>query len=61
MAEPGGVLKFAPFEDMLELNMTHREWVKERFEHADQSHQLALEKAQAKELAKQKSLDRGLR
>ena len=61
LAEPGGGLKFAPLEDMLELNMTLREWVRERFERAEQNHQLALTKAKAKELAKQKSLDRDLR
>jgi len=54
-AEPGGVLKFTPLEDMLELNMTHREWVKERFERAKENHQLPLDKATAKELAKHKS------
>jgi len=60
LAEPGGVLKFAPLEDMLELNMTLRAWAKERFERAEQNHRLALEKAKAKELAKHKSFDRGL-
>ena len=60
LAEPGGVLKFAPLEDMLELNMTHQVWVKERFEHADRSHELALEKHQAKQLAKKTSLDRDM-
>ncbi|HGM8395695.1 TPA: hypothetical protein ACKQBE_006139, partial [Pseudomonas aeruginosa] len=54
-AEPGGVLKFTPLEDMLELNMTHREWVKEQFERAEENHQLALDKAKAKELAKHQS------
>ncbi|RRU75157.1 hypothetical protein EGJ05_10060 [Stutzerimonas xanthomarina] len=60
LAEPGGVLKFAPLEDMLELNMTLRAWAKERFELAEQNHRIALEKAKAKELAKHKSFDRGL-
>lgn len=60
LAEPGGVLKFAPLEDMLELNMMHREWVTERIAHTERSHQLMLQKLQDKELAKQKSLDLGL-
>lgn len=61
LAEPGGILKFAPLEDMLELNMTHQEWAKERFENADRSYHLALEKSQAKEIAKkQRPFDRGM-
>ncbi|MNJ63560.1 hypothetical protein D3C77_594730 [compost metagenome] len=60
MAEPGGVLKFAPLEDMLELNMNHRDWVMERIARAERSHELLLRQEQEKELAKQMTYDRGL-
>jgi hypothetical protein len=60
LAEPGGLLKFAPLEDMLELNMTHREWVIERIAHTERSHERLLQKEQEKELAKQMKLDRGM-
>lgn len=61
LAEPGGVLKFAPLEDILELNLTHREWVKERVAHTERSHQLMLQMIQEKELTRQKSFNRGMR
>lgn len=60
LAEPGGLLKFAPIEDMLELNMMHKEWVRERIAHTERSHQLMLQQAQEKELARQRSLGRGM-
>ncbi|PVZ41040.1 hypothetical protein [Pseudomonas sp. CC120222-01a] len=60
LAEPGGVLKFAPLEDMLELNMNHRDWVMERIARAERSHELLLRQEQEKELAKQMTYDRGL-
>ena len=61
LAEPGGVLKFAPLEDILELNMAHREWVNARIAHTERSHKLMLQKMQEKELKNQKSFEPGMR
>lgn len=30
LAEPGGLLRFAPLTDLLELNIEHSQWIKER-------------------------------
>lgn len=53
LAEPGGLLKFAPLEDILELNMEHREWVLERTSQIERNHQLQLERIQEIELSRQ--------
>jgi hypothetical protein len=60
LAEPGGGVKFAPLEDMLELNLRHRDWVLERVAHTERSHELMLQKMHEKELSKQMKLERGM-
>lgn len=52
LAEPGGLLRFAPLEDMLELNMEHREWVVERTSQVQRSHELQLERIREIEISK---------
>lgn len=61
LAEPGAALRFAPLEDLLELNLTHREWVNERFANAQRTHELELQRELEKQRSKEQSYERGMR
>lgn len=60
LAEPGAALRFAPLEDLLELNLTHRQWVNERFADAERNHELMVQREHEKQQSKELSYERGM-
>ncbi|WP_095194366.1 hypothetical protein [Pseudomonas sp. Irchel 3A7] len=61
VAEPGGLVRFAPLEDMLELNMHDRHWIKERMLQMERETEFRMKREQEKELKRQKSQTKGHR
>jgi hypothetical protein len=55
VAEPGGLVRFAPLEDMLDLNMHDRPWVKARMLQMERETEFRMKREQEKELKRQKS------
>lgn len=58
LAQPGGYLRFAPLEDMLDLNLHHSLWIKQRIAQLERETELTMNREHDKALKRQQKLER---
>lgn len=57
VAEPGGKLRFSPLEDMLDLNLDHRPWIKERMLQLERDTAFRMQREQDRKIKRQQKPD----